>query len=127
MVGTRELRIAVGMGLLTLLLQDQNGGLEIRTESGWIDAPPIPGSFVCNIGDMLERMTGGRYRSTPHRVALNTTGRDRLSSTFFFDPNFQARVQPLPGRRGCPPPHPESASSRRPVSHFLTNWIEPDP
>jgi polar amino acid transport system ATP-binding protein len=69
----------------------------VKTRDGWIDARPLPGSFVCNIGDMLDRLTGGRYRSTPHRVRLNTSGRDRLSSTFFFDPNFQARVQPLPG------------------------------
>lgn len=84
-------------GLLTLLRQDEIGGLQVKTREGWIEAHPVPQSFVCNIGDMLERMTGGRYRSTPHRVVLNASKRDRLSSTFFFDPNFQARVQPLPG------------------------------
>jgi isopenicillin N synthase-like dioxygenase len=56
---------------------------------------PVPGTFVCNIGDMLERMTGGRYRSTPHRVA-NASGRRRVSFPFFFDPSWNARVQPLP-------------------------------
>jgi isopenicillin N synthase-like dioxygenase len=86
-------------GLLTILLQDEAGGLEVRSRSRWVPAPPVPGSFVCNIGDMLDRMTGGLYRSTPHRVR-NPVPRDRLSFPFFFDPNFFARVQPidLPGR-----------------------------
>jgi len=82
-------------GLLTLLAQDGNGGLSVRTPDGWIDAPPIEGTFVCNIGDMLDRLTGGFYRSTPHRVR-NTSGRSRLSFPFFFDPAFDAEVPPLP-------------------------------
>ena len=84
-------------GLLTLLAQDDNGGLQVKTPRGWVDAPPIPGTFVCNIGDMLDRMTGGWYRSNPHRVR-NVSGRDRLSFPFFFDPDFEAEVPPLPGR-----------------------------
>jgi isopenicillin N synthase-like dioxygenase len=83
-------------GLLTLLAQDDKGGLQVKTSRGWIDAPPIPGTLVCNIGDMLDRLTGGVYRSTPHRV-LNVSGRSRLSFPFFFDPGFDARVVPLPG------------------------------
>lgn len=83
-------------GLLTLLAQDDIGGLEVKTPQGWIDAPPIPGALVCNIGDMLDRLTGGVYRSTPHRV-LNTSGRSRLSFPYFFDPGFDARIVPLPG------------------------------
>jgi isopenicillin N synthase-like dioxygenase len=83
-------------GLLTILLQDSNGGLEVRSGERWIDAPPLPGSFVCNLGDMLERMTGGRYRSTPHRVR-NTSGIGRLSFPFFFDPAWDAEILPTPG------------------------------
>ena len=59
----------------------------------------MPGSFVCNIGDMLDRMTGGLYRRTPHRVRLNTSGRDRLSFPLFFDPDFDARIEPIRQRR----------------------------
>jgi len=82
-------------GLLTLLRQDSVGGLQVHTKQGWIEAPPIARSFVCNIGDMLDRMTGGLYRSTPHRVRLNTSGRDRLSFPLFFDPDFDARIAPI--------------------------------
>lgn len=90
-------------GLLTILLQDDAGGLEVKSRLGWVSAPPVPGSFVCNIGDMLDRMTRGHYRSTPHRVR-NRALRDRLSFPFFFDPDFFARVAPinLPGQVSVP-------------------------
>jgi isopenicillin N synthase-like dioxygenase len=81
-------------GLLTILRQDMSGGLEVKTKSRWVAAPPIANSFVCNIGDMLDRMTGGRYLSTPHRVR-NLTAHNRLSFPFFFDPNFNAEVRPI--------------------------------
>ena len=82
-------------GLLTLLAQDDAGGLQVKSPTGWTDAPPIPGTLVCNIGDMLDRLTGGLYRSTPHR-ARNVSGRGRLSFPFFFDPGFAAQIVPLP-------------------------------
>jgi isopenicillin N synthase-like dioxygenase len=95
---TREPQWGVGehtdYGLLTILKQDDAGGLQVKSGSAWIAAPPVPGSFVCNIGDMLDRMTGGRYRSTPHRVR-NVARRDRLSFPFFFDPNFNAEIKPI--------------------------------
>jgi len=81
-------------GILTILRQDDVGGLQVKSQGTWIDAPPIPASFVCNIGDMLDRMTSGQFRSTPHRV-LNVGSRDRLSFPFFFDPNFHAQVRPI--------------------------------
>lgn len=87
-------------GLLTLLKQDTAGGLQIKTDSGWSDAPPLPGTFVCNIGDMLDRATGGHYHSTPHRV-FNSSGVGRLSFPFFFDPAWNAQIGSLipPGNR----------------------------
>lgn len=82
-------------GLLTLLLQDDTGGLQVKAPGGWIDVPPQPGALVCNIGDMLERLTGGRYRSTPHRVR-SPEAVDRISCPFFFDPGWDAEIEPLP-------------------------------
>ncbi|MEK7833825.1 MAG: 2-oxoglutarate and iron-dependent oxygenase domain-containing protein [Acidobacteriota bacterium] len=82
-------------GILTILKQDDSGGLQVKSQSHWIEAPPIANSFVCNIGDMLDRMTGGLYRSTPHRVR-NQSSLDRLSFPFFFDPNFNAEVKAIP-------------------------------
>jgi isopenicillin N synthase-like dioxygenase len=88
-------------GLLTLLAQDRWGGLQVKGPRGWIEAPPIEGALVCNIGDMLERLTRGRFRSTPHRV-LNESGHDRLSFPLFFDPDFAAPMRPLPARATGP-------------------------
>lgn len=81
-------------GVLTILRQDDVGGLQVRSRGAWVDAPPLPDAFVCNIGDMLDRLTGGFYRSTPHRVR-NASGRDRYSFPFFFDPGFDATVAPI--------------------------------
>jgi len=82
-------------GLLTILGQDATGGLQVRVGDDWIDVEPDPEALVCNLGDMLERLTGGRYRSTPHRV--RSPGKSaRLSFPFFFDPSWDAEVRPLP-------------------------------
>ena len=81
-------------GLLTILRQDASGGLEVHARDGWRPAPPVEDAFVCNIGDMLERITGGRYRSTAHRVR-NPGRTGRLSFPFFFDPGFDAPVRPI--------------------------------
>ncbi len=84
-------------GCLTLLAQDEVGGLQVQTPSGnWVDAPPMKDAFVVNVGDMLHRMSNGRLLSTPHRV-INTTGRERYSVPFFYDPNVSLDITPLPG------------------------------
>ncbi|WP_158818323.1 isopenicillin N synthase family oxygenase [Methylocapsa sp. S129] len=82
-------------GAFTILLQDQVGGLDVRNRAGrWIRATPIPGSFVINIADMMQRWTSGRFISTPHRVA-NRTGQDRISVPFFANPDYDATIIPL--------------------------------
>jgi isopenicillin N synthase-like dioxygenase len=87
-------------GCVTLLWQDDVGGLEVQHRSGaWIQAPPIPGTLVVNIGDLLARWSNDRYRSTPHRVT-NRSGRERLSIATFYDPDFTAPVDPADFGRG---------------------------
>jgi isopenicillin N synthase-like dioxygenase len=86
-------------GLLTILGQDTTAGLEVRSLDGWVAAPPIADAFVVNLGDMLERMTAGRYRSTPHRVR-NTSTSDRIAFPLFLDPAWDANVLPVPDRTG---------------------------
>jgi isopenicillin N synthase-like dioxygenase len=82
-------------GCITLLWQDQNGGLEVleRSSRKWIPARPIPGSLVVNVGDLLERWTNNLYASTPHRV-VNRSGRERYSIATFYDPDFKAVIDP---------------------------------
>ncbi len=82
-------------GCLTILAQDDVGGLQVQTPAGhWIDAPRIPGTFVVNVGDMLHRWSNGRLLSTPHRV-INPSGQARYSCPFFFDPNVTTDIAPL--------------------------------
>ena len=82
-------------GFLTLLAQDDVGGLQVQTVDGeWVDVPPKPGAFVMNVGDMLHRWSNGKLLSTPHRV-INRSGRERYSCPFFFDPNVATVISPL--------------------------------
>ena len=81
-------------GVVTVLCQDEIGGLEIQQRNGeWAAMPPIPGTLVVNIGDLLERWSNRRYRSTVHRV-INSSGRERLSLVLAYDPNFETLVDP---------------------------------
>ena len=82
-------------GCITLLWQDDSGGLEVRERQtgAWIPAPPLPGTLVVNVGDLLGRWSNDRFASTPHRV-VNRSGHERMSIATFYDPDFSAPVDP---------------------------------
>ena len=86
-------------GVLTVLCQDDTGGLQVQDVNGdWLHAPPIEGTLVVNFGDLLSRWTDGQYKSTPHRV-VNTSGRERLSLVLAFDPDPETMIdaRDIPG------------------------------
>ena len=86
-------------GLLTLLTQDSTGGLEVLLTTSdrkeeWTPIPPLPGTLVVNVGDLMAYVTGGRYKATMHRVR-RAKGRERWSVPFFFEPGERCVVRPL--------------------------------
>lgn len=82
-------------GSFTILWQDENGGLEIESKSGeWVQAPPIPGTMVVNLGNMMQIWSNGEFSSTPHRV-INRSGADRYSIPLFSYARSDAPITPL--------------------------------
>jgi isopenicillin N synthase-like dioxygenase len=85
-------------GCITLLYQDQSGGLQVQSNDGeWLDATPIENSFVVNIGNLMQHWTCGVYHSTSHRVVTpeNKNNQPRFSMPFFVEPDFDTPVYPL--------------------------------
>ncbi len=83
-------------GMITLLSQDENGGLQVRNaDGGWIDVPPLRGAFVINIGDLLARWTNDLYTSNLHRV-INFSGKARIAVPTFISANGEAEISCLP-------------------------------
>lgn len=84
-------------GILSLLVQDEIGGLQVKLHetNEWIDAPPIAGALVVNLGEMVQMTCGGYLIATPHRVRNMNASASRYSIPFFFNPRLDYQVQPL--------------------------------
>lgn len=83
-------------GALTLLLQDQVGGLQVQNQGVWIDVEPLDGALVVNTGDMMQVWSNDRYHAALHRVVARTD-RTRYSLPYFFNPSYATTYQPLEG------------------------------
>lgn len=111
-------------GAFTILTQDTTGGLEVQHRSGeWIVAPPIPGSYLINIGDMMARWTNDRFTSTPHRV-INRSTQDRISIPFFVNPDYDAVVTCLPSccSETDPPRYPAIRAGDYILQVYTSGW-----
>ncbi|KAH7570893.1 hypothetical protein ACOSP7_019423 [Xanthoceras sorbifolium] len=72
-------------GVLTILLQDQRGGLQVKCGEEWVDVKPVPGALVINVGDILQIMSNDEYKSVDHRVLANASREPRISVAVFFN------------------------------------------
>jgi isopenicillin N synthase-like dioxygenase len=97
--GTQGVGVHKDSGFLTLLLQDENGGLEAQSnDNQWHAVEPIPGSLVVNTGELLQLVTRNYFIATPHRV-INRHTTPRYSSAFFYSPDLTTRLESLPIRQ----------------------------
>lgn len=109
-------------GMLTMLLQDDVGGLEVRNSEGtWVRATYEPDTFVVNLGDMVPVLTRGLYNSNMHRVLNSSPDRHRYSIATFFDPNYHYRITPLDG---IPLENPTPAASRTVGEHIAAMYAQ---
>jgi isopenicillin N synthase-like dioxygenase len=100
-------------GALTLLLQDQQAGLEVYKDGAWHLVEPRPGALVINIGDIVQVWSNDRYRASLHRVAANAQA-ERFSAPFFFNPNYNTDYAPLPS----------TVDEQHPARYQPINWGE---
>ena len=114
-------------GGLTLLMQDDVGGLQVRGADGWIDAPFMPGAYIVNLGDMIARWTNDRYRSTLHRV-INRSGRERYSVPFFYtgNPDYQVSCIPTCLAPGEAPKYPAVTVEAHLKAMYARTYVNKD-
>lgn len=94
--GGRGLGLHHDSGLLSFILQDEVGGLQVERDGRLVDVEPRPGAYVMNLGEMLQVATDGYLRATRHQVLSPPPGRERISVAYFFNPCMEATMQPVP-------------------------------
>ncbi|KAL6861840.1 hypothetical protein ACP4OV_017540 [Aristida adscensionis] len=122
---------------LTVLLQDAMCGLQVLTEQdgnvqGWTDVPPLPGALIINIGDMLQLVSNGRFRSVEHRVLANQSkDTPRISVASFFSAEYMKTptrlygpIPELTSSEGCNPPLYRSVTAREFIAHFRNKGLD---
>jgi isopenicillin N synthase-like dioxygenase len=104
-------------GFLTFIHQDDVGGLQVELDGRFVDVAPVPGAFVLNLGEMLQLVSHGYLRATPHRVLSPPAGRERFSVAYFFNPAYEATLQPvrLPAELAAAAPGGESTEPDNPI------------
>ena len=106
-------------GVLTILLQDDVGGLQVQTKAGkWIDVPPVDGTFVINLGDVLEAWADGAFTARPHRVQA-PKDKDRYSFAYFYNPNLNAVVSKISHENALIDLDPSLSQSQKPLEMDL--------
>jgi isopenicillin N synthase-like dioxygenase len=105
---------------VTLLAQDDVGGLQVKLGDTWVDAAPVPDSFVVNLGDMMQRWSNDRWRSNLHRVLPQPPGQHRYSVAYFYDMDYHALVSVLPGcfDASNPPKYPPITAGQHIVEMY---------
>ncbi|TVU46097.1 hypothetical protein EJB05_05615, partial [Eragrostis curvula] len=112
-----DLALGVGRhkdaGALTILYQDDTGGLDVRRRSDgeWVRVKPVPNSFIINVGDLIQVWSNDRYESAEHRVSVNSE-KERFSMPYFFNPASYTNVEPLE----------EMVSEENPPRYDAYNW-----
>jgi len=114
-------------GLITFIMQDEVGGLQVLSGDAFIDAPQVPGAYILNLGEMLQLATDGYLRATKHRVVSPDAGRERVSIAYFFNPSMEATLAPvaLPPALAALAPGGQNANPADPVlSTYGDNWLK---
>jgi isopenicillin N synthase-like dioxygenase len=114
-------------GLLSFIMQDDVGGLQVQLGDELVDATPVPGALVLNIGEMLQIATEGYLRATKHRVVSPPAGRERISVAYFYNPMMEATFDtiPLPPDLAAAAPGGQNSRPGDPIfSNYGDNWLK---